>query len=148
MHVRYTIPTTADRVWKILADFGGIAHWSPDLAMSTQIARNGIAVGAVRELVFTKPVGKIHSIRERIVQCGDHWYTYELDGGIGHFGRAGSTWRVIDDGPHCVVEVTSFMEDGPWWAMALRPLTYKQLERGVKRALRGLTTKAMKAPAN
>lgn len=133
---RFDIP--ADRVWKELSDFGAMARWSPDLAMSTQLARRGIKPGAVRELVFAKPRAGIQSVRERIVACGDHWFRYTLDGGFGPYRVAGSAWRVIADGDGCIMEVESHVDDGPWWAMVLRPLVHWQLRRGLRRAFKGL----------
>lgn len=126
------------RVWRALDDFGGMAAWSPDLAMSAQLQGRGVEPGAVRELTFTKPRAGIRSIQERVTACGEGWFCYELPDGFGPYRTAGSEWRLRALNEGCWLEVHSRMGNGPWWAMALRPLSYWQLRRGLKRALRGL----------
>ena len=138
MLLRHRMDAPASKVWDELADFGGMAHWSPDLAMSTQLARRGVARGAVRELTFARPHAGIRAIRERIIACGDHWFTYVIDGGFGPYPDAGSTWRVTKDGDGCIIEVESHVRGGPVWAMLSTPIVYWRLKRGLRRAFDGL----------
>jgi hypothetical protein len=146
MRIKFSINASAEQVWTVLSDFGGMAKWSPGLAMSAQLARQGIAVGAVRQLTFVKPVAGIQTVRERIVQCGDKWFSYILDDGFGPYRNAGGKWTVTANGDGgCTVEVVSSWSAGPWWAIAAWPAAYFQLKRGITRAVPGLEELAKKS---
>lgn len=138
MNLRFPMDARPDAVWDALADFGNMAAWSPDLASSRLVEGNGLEKGALRELVFKQPQNGIERIREKIDMVGDRVFGYYLPGGIGPYGRAGSAWAVIPHGAGSMVEVISYVADGPWWAMMMRPLVHRQLKAGVKRALGNL----------
>lgn len=76
------IPASADEVWCLLRDFGGVAAWLPVLESSEIEERtDGDAVGAVRAAVLKDGAG---TTRERLVALDDidRTYTYEVVGDI------------------------------------------------------------------
>lgn len=139
MQLRLSIDVAAPALatWTALADFGAIAGWDPDLALSSQVKGRGVERGAVRDLVFAKPAMGIAGVRERVVDCGEGWFRYVLDGGFGPYPDAGSTWRVTGDGKSSRVAIESHVRGGPWWAWCMQPLVKLGLRGGLRRALAG-----------
>ncbi len=138
LRTRYRMAASAEPTWEALQDFGGMARWSPDLASSELVEGDGLHPGATRELRFAQPRNGIESVQERVLTVGDRSFDYELVGGFGPYGRAGSRWRVEADGDGCTVTVESTVADGPWWTVPLRPLVHRTLRAGIVRALRTL----------
>ena len=62
------LPWSADQVWKVLRDFGGIAAWHPAIVKSGIESEVGILrVGAVRRLALAD--GGV--LRERLIEFDD-----------------------------------------------------------------------------
>lgn len=65
------VPLSADAVWAVIGDFSGIRKWATLVeAEMTEDTPDG----KVRTL--TMPGGR--TVRERLVESGDHFYTYTL----------------------------------------------------------------------
>ncbi len=66
------VPQSADSVWAVIGDFGGIRKWAPAVEAE---AVEDTPQGKVRTL--TMPGGRV--IKELMVDQGPHHYTYSLD---------------------------------------------------------------------
>ncbi len=142
MKTRRILRAPADTVWEVLEDFGAMAAWSPDLAASAQTRGRGLEIGAVRELAFTRPRRGSTGVTERVIDVGDRWFSYVLDGDLSPFTDAGSRWMVDDHPQGCLVTVESHLHGDSVWTHVLAWTLYPVLRRGLKRALRGLEARA------
>lgn len=65
------VALSAEAVWGVIGDFSGIRKWATLVESETT---EDTADGKVRTL--TMPGGRV--VRERLVESGDHFYTYTL----------------------------------------------------------------------
>jgi hypothetical protein len=66
------VPLAAEAVWPVIGDFSGIRRWALQVA---EERTETTAEGKVR--VLTMADGQ--TFRERLVEAGEHFYTYTLD---------------------------------------------------------------------
>ncbi|MBI5033521.1 MAG: SRPBCC family protein [Chloroflexi bacterium] len=87
---RISITAPKDKVWKTIADFGGVAKWAPTLAESHSIGASQ-GVGAKRALT-------LHSgeVTEELVVAWDegHSFTFEIPAGLKPVETLSETWAV------------------------------------------------------
>lgn len=56
-----------DRVWEVLADFGGVATWNPNVKRSKLTSTGDVGAGITRECVLA-PMG---TVQERVTEWSD-----------------------------------------------------------------------------
>lgn len=127
------VPQSADAVWAVIGDFGGIRKWAPAVeAESTEDTPQG----KVRTL--TMPGGRV--VSELMVDQGPHHYTYSLDRPDMKLYRSTVAVRPLDDGGS-MIELT--VEFDPAEGTEMTPATENFLKflggnlKAMKRAAAG-----------
>lgn len=140
--VSYKIHVDApvEKVWNILADFGGVYKYNPGVSSSHATSSSNSGVGASRHCDL-KPSG---SIEERIIEWNEgESYTLEIYDGAGAppFKKAFGKLAVKPDGPGTLVTMTIdySLKFGPVGAIMnmvmVKPFTHKAT-RGVLAGLK------------
>ena len=99
------IDAPVEKVWNILADFGGIYKWNPGITRSYPTSANNGGLAATRHCDL-KPTG---SVEERIVEWNESKdYTLEIYDGksIPPFKKSLATFAVKPDGAGTSVTAT------------------------------------------
>ena len=99
------IDASVDKVWNILADFGGTYKWNPGVTQSYSTSANNSGLGATRHCDL-KPAG---SVEERIIEWNEGVdYTLEVYEGKGTppFKKSLATFSVKPDGTGTMVSAT------------------------------------------
>ena len=130
-----TINAPKEKVWEVLADFGGVARWAPTInhAVTTSEASSG--VGCEREC----DVAGFGKVKERIVEWEEgNYYTYEIDG-VGPMKYVRTTWSVTAVGGGSVVtlSINVRMKFGPLGAL-LVPVARIAMRKQARLSLAGL----------
>lgn len=106
-----TINAPKEKVWAILADFGGVHKWAPAVTHSATLNNTNRGVGCER----TCQISEVGSIKERIIEWNEgKGYKYEVSA-IPHtpVKSAISTWTITPEGSKTIVELsTEFSLDG------------------------------------
>ncbi len=97
------VEASPDVVWSVLADFGAIARWAPNVDHSSIASERADGVGAVRRV----QVGR-NALLERIVtwEVGER-LGYELEGLPPVVRKVTNTWTVTADGSGSLVRLTT-----------------------------------------
>ena len=102
------IAGSRDEVWAVLADFGAIVEWAPNVDHSCLTTADGEGVGATRRV----QVGR-NALLERIVEWspGDA-LAYELDGLPPIVRSATNRWSLAGEGATTSVTLTTSIDTG------------------------------------
>lgn len=94
-----------ERVWAVLADFGGIGKWAPNVAHSASLTAASNGVGCERSC----EIPQVGSLREKIIEWDEgKGYRYEVSAIPGTPARSASTtWSTREEGDQTVVELAS-----------------------------------------
>ncbi len=127
------------KVWKILADFGGIYKYNPGVSSSHSTSSNNGGVGASRHCDLI-PAG---SIEERIIEWNEgQSYSLEIyDGkGVPPFKKSVATLAITPNGSGTVVTATLdySLKYGPLGALMEALVVKRFLQRGFQGLLAGL----------
>jgi ribosome-associated toxin RatA of RatAB toxin-antitoxin module len=132
------INASKDKVWEAIADFGGIARWSPHIHESSLTSDSGeeLAAGASRECVAPGLGG---AFTENLIayQPGEQ-FTVEISS-IGPIKSSRSTWQAHEhDGvTHVVANAEFEMRFGLLGAL-MAPMVSKKLGKTLGETLLGL----------
>ena len=99
------IDAPVEKVWNVLADFGGTYIWNPGVNQSYSTSSKNGGFGATRHCDL-KPAG---SVEERIIEWNEGKdYTLEVYAGKGipPFRKSLATFAVKPDGPGTIVTAT------------------------------------------
>ena len=120
-----------EKVWEVLADFGGVSNWAPTVvsAYSTTEANGGVGAGRHCE------VKSLGSIEERIAEWDEgRSYSYDIVDGVPapmKYARNTVSVRPDGDGTLVIFALEFEMKFGPVGALlerlAIRPLLRKTL---------------------
>ena len=104
-----TIARSPNDVWSVLADFGGIGRWAPNVEHSCLAAEQGDGVGAVRRV----QVGR-NALLERVVEWQPgHKLAYVIEGLPPVVRSVTNTWELEGSGAATTVTLTSRIDTGP-----------------------------------
>ncbi len=99
------IARPVDEVWGVLADFGAIARWAPDVDHSCLLTEQQIGVGAARRV----QVGRI-TLVERVIAWEPEppcTLAYEIEGLPGALGRVSNEWTLQPAGDGTTATLTT-----------------------------------------
>ena len=128
-----------EKVWKVLADFGGVYKYSPGVSSSHSTSSDKGGVGASRHCDLS-PTG---SIEERIIEWNEgQSYSLEIyDGkGVPPFKKSVATLAIAPNGHGTVVTATLdySLKYGPLGALMEALVVKRFLQRGFQALLAGL----------
>jgi carbon monoxide dehydrogenase subunit G len=108
-----TVPATPEEVWAVLADFGAISTWAPNVDHSCLLTAQETGVGTAR---------RIQTGRTTLVETVVTWTAPTTDGpGVLSYSLAGlpkvvrsvtNTWSLTRDGAGTAVTLTSTVDTG------------------------------------
>ena len=102
------IAGSRDEVWAVLADFGAIVEWAPNVDHSCLTTAGGEGIGVVRRV----QVGR-NALLERIVEWnpGDS-LAYEIEGLPPIIRSVTNRWSLTGDGATTSVRLTTSIDTG------------------------------------
>lgn len=96
-------------VWAVLADFGGISRWAPNVDHSCLVTEQGEGLGAVRRIQTGR-----NTVLERVVEWEpEHRLGYAIDGLPPVIRSVTNTWQLAGTGSATSVTLTSRVAAGP-----------------------------------
>ncbi len=103
------IAADAASVWAMLADFGGISAWAPNVDHSCLLTEQAGGTGAVR---------RIQSGRTTVLERVTHWepgvsLAYSIEGLPPVVRAVSNRWSIALDGAGSRVSLTTSIEPGP-----------------------------------
>lgn len=115
-----TIPAEIRSVWNVLADFGAISAWVPNIDHSCLLERNPVS----RRIQVGRTV-----LVERITDFEPpHTLGYDIDGLPRRLRLVHTNWRLVPSGRHTIATLTNTVDIGT-------NLVARLTERGVCHAL-------------
>lgn len=106
-----TIPTEAQPIWDVLADFGAISSWADIVDHSCLLtpAADGVGVGATRRIQLGRNV-----VVERITDFDPpHTLAYDIEGLPAQVHRLNNRWTLQPVSGGTEVTLTTTVEIGP-----------------------------------
>ena len=104
-----TIARLPGEVWGILADFGGIGHWAPNVDHSCLMTRQSEGKDAVRRI----QIGRA-TVLERIVEWEpEDCLAYAIEGLPPVVRSVTNAWRLHPEGEHTRVTLVTTVDAGP-----------------------------------
>ena len=103
------IAADPDSVWTVLADFGGISAWAPNVDHSCLLTEQASGIGAVR---------RIQSGRTTVLERVTHWepgvsLAYSIEGLPPVVRAVSNRWSIAPDGAGSQVSLATLIEPGP-----------------------------------
>ena len=122
------IPAAPDAVWAVLADFGSISTWAPNVDHSSLMSDREVGVGAVRRI----QAGRM-TVVERVVEWDDGTALgYRIEGLPPAIKHLTNTWRLQPSGSGTEASITTDVNVGP------RP-PQQLVARGIAKRLGGVS---------
>lgn len=104
-----SIARSTDEVWAVLADFGGIAQWAPNVDHSRLTTDHGDRVGAARRV----QIGR-NALLERVLEwTPGETLTYKIEGLPPLVRSVTNAWHLDEVGASTSVTLTSTVHTGP-----------------------------------
>lgn len=104
-----SIARSPDAVWAVLADFGAIGRWAPNVEHSCLTTDQRDGVGAVRRV----QVGR-NALLERVVTwTPGRELAYTIDGLPSVVRSVDNAWTLVGSGSSTTVTLTSRIDTGP-----------------------------------
>ena len=104
-----TIARSPEQVWAVLADFGSIAEWAPNVDHSCLTTELQQAVGSTRRV----QVGR-NALLEQVVEWeAGHRLAYTIEGLPPVIRSVTNSWQLEAVGPATAVTITSVVNAGP-----------------------------------
>ncbi len=133
-HVRIDAPK--EKVWEILADFGGPANWAPTITSSNLLTDANGGIGARRTCGHISGA----AIEEVITEWEEgEYYSYEMTTSLGPVKTLLNTWAVRAEGNDTVVTLSMDfkMRFGPLGLLMI-PMAKMMMGKEMKLSLAGL----------
>ena len=130
------VNASAEKVWKVLADFGNVYRWAPNVLESYSITEDNEGVGTARHC----EVADFGGLDETVIDWNDGLdYTFEIFN-VGPIKKAISTWAIRSDGSDVIVTTTIRFETkfGPLGALMDRLLIRRNIRNAMVQAQAGL----------
>jgi len=103
-----SIPATPDIVWRVLAEFGTLARWAPNVDHSSLLTDQHEGVGTVRRV----QVGPNTLVESVVVWASGETLSYEIAGLSPMLERVTNTWTLAPKGAGTDVTLTTEIIDG------------------------------------
>ena len=139
-----TIPgTDVATVWRMLADFGSIARWAPNVDHSCLLHDSEPGVGSVRRIQSGRT-----TVLERVIRWREpELLAYEIEGLPPVLGTVSNEWRIGPAETDCLVVLTTTIGTGPRPPQRLiGSLAARRMATESDRLLAGLATALEGAP--
>lgn len=130
------INASAEKIWEVLADFGNVYKWAPNVIESHSITEYNEGVGTARHCEVTGFGG----LDETVIEWNDgRDYTFEIFD-VGPIKKALSTWAIRSDGKDVIVTTNIRFETkfGPLGALMDRLLIRRNIRNAMVQAQAGL----------
>lgn len=122
------IPAPTEAVWAVLADFGSISAWAPNVDHSSLMSDQDAGVGAVRRI----QAGRV-TVVERVVEWDDGTALgYRIEGLPPAIKKVTNTWRLAPAPTGTRASLTTVVDVGP------RP-PQQLVARGIAKRLGGIS---------
>ena len=131
------IKAPAEKVWEVLADFGGVAKWNPAVAHSVAITDANRGVGCERQC----EVPGFGGLKERVTEWEEgRRLSYDLEGGAGPMKSLRGEFSVSPAGHITEVRMTMDfrVKFGPVGALMDRFIVRRQMRKRMALTLAGL----------
>ncbi len=130
------ISAQKEKVWEILADFGGAANWAPTITSSHLLTDANGGIGARRTCDHISGA----AIEEVVTEWEEgQYYTYEMTTSLGPVKTLNNKWAVSTEGNDTVVTLTMDfkMRFGPFGLLMI-PAARMMMGKEMKLSLAGL----------
>ena len=130
------IDATAEKVWEILADFGGIYKWAPGIVSSYSTSENNGGAGASRHC----DIAGFGGIEEYVTEWTDGKSIKYKATSVGPIAESFAHWFVTPQGDKALVhaEFEYDMRFGLLGALMNKLLIRRKMKQGMHQALGGL----------
>ncbi len=125
-----------EKVWEIMADYGGVANWAPTITSSNLLTDANGGIGARRTCDHISGA----AIEEVIAEWEEgEYYSYEMTTSFGPVKTLVNTWAVRSEGNDTVVTLSMDfkMRFGPLGLLMI-PMAKMMMGKEMKLALAGL----------
>ena len=130
------IDAPAERVWEVLADFGGVEKWAPGVARSYSTSDSNSGDDAARHC----DIPGFGGVEEYITEWNEGvGFTYRVEP-FGLIDESTSTWKITPQGDMTLVytELNVNMRYGVLGSLMERLFVKRKIENGTRNALAGL----------
>lgn len=103
------IEATADQVWAVLADFGAIASWAPNVDHASLMSDRAVDVGCLRRV----QVGRVTLVERVFEWTPPSTLAYEIEGLPPVVRSAVNRWTIEPVGEAAMVSLSSTIDAGP-----------------------------------
>lgn len=141
VHRTRLVDATPEAIWEVLADFGGISRWAPNVTHSATLSASTEGIGTAR---------RVQAGRNVLVETVTDWdppsfLKYRIEGLPRRLGTITNEWRVEGDTttagtPRTTVTLTSTVDTGPRPPQRfVERIVTRPLARASRQMLDGLT---------
>ena len=135
------IDAPAERVWEVLADFGGVQKWAPGVTKSYSTSKSNGGADAARHC----DIPGFGGIEEFVTEWNEGvGFTYRVEP-FGMIDESSSTWRITPQGDKTLVytELILNMRFGVLGSLMERLFVKRKVEKGTRNGLEGLKQHVM-----
>ena len=135
------IDAPAERVWEVLADFGGVQKWAPGVTKSYSTSKSNGGADAARHC----DIPGFGGIEEFVTEWNEGvGFTYRVEP-FGMIDESSSTWRITPQGDKTLVytELNLKMRFGVFGLLMEKLVVKRKIEKGTRNGLEGLKQHVM-----
>ena len=104
----HSIPAAPDVVWRVLADYGILARWAPNVDHSCLLTEQHEGVGTVRRV----QVGRTTLVETVVAWTPSELLSYEIAGLPPMLERVTNTWTLTPENSGTKITLTTDIESG------------------------------------